>query len=78
MAATTTPMPCSDTHKRKMCRVLRCGEDEEGCNDCQAFRDWIRSARPLKCEQCPEDDIERCCPACDEEKREEYKQWLYE
>lgn len=65
-------------HKRKMCRVKRCGEDEEGCNDCSAFRDWIKSAHPPQCEDCPEDEIESCCPACDGEKRDAYMQWLRE
>ena len=65
-------------HKCKMCRVKRCGEDEEGCNDCSAFRDWIKSAHPPQCEDCPEDEIESCCPACDGEKRDAYMQWLRE
>ena len=65
------------TDKRKTCRVKRCGEDEEGCNNCSAFRDWIRTAHPPQCEDCPEDEIESCCPACDGEKRDAYMQWLY-
>lgn len=64
--------------KGKICPCLWCGEVEDGCDDCMAFRHWIKSVCTIKCCMCPEVDIQGCCFQCDDEKRQAYKQWIVE
>jgi hypothetical protein len=62
--------------KGKMCMCRWCGAQVEGCDDCIAFRHWMKSVCEIRCSECPESDIVQCCEECDGDKRFAYSQWL--